>query len=76
MEIVCLAGFMRIVGAEFVGLWRGRLLNIHPTLLPSFPGIHPHEQVLAAGARVSGCTVHFVEVRSELNRVMLGCHMI
>ena len=65
MEIVCLAGFMRIVGPEFVGHWRGHLLNIHPTLLPSFPGMHPHEQALAAGVKISGCTVHFVEVKPE-----------
>lgn len=59
-ELVCLAGFMRVLTENFVNRWRERLINIHPSLLPSFKGIHVHERVIEHGARFSGCTVHFV----------------
>lgn len=59
-ELVALAGFMRILDAGFVQRWRGRLLNIHPSLLPAHRGLHTHRRVLAAGDREHGCTVHFV----------------
>jgi phosphoribosylglycinamide formyltransferase-1 len=60
VEFVCLAGFMRLFTPDFVLHWQGRMLNIHPSLLPSFPGLDPHGQALRAGVKISGATVHFV----------------
>lgn len=60
-EWVCLAGYMRLLSAMFVAAFPERILNIHPSLLPSFPGLHPQRQALAAGVRISGCTVHLVD---------------
>ncbi len=59
-ELICLAGFMRILSDDFVRKWEGHVINIHPSLLPAFKGTHVHEQVIAAGAKSSGCTVHYV----------------
>ncbi|NJL08196.1 MAG: phosphoribosylglycinamide formyltransferase, partial [Methylacidiphilales bacterium] len=59
-ELVCLAGFMRVLTPAFVERWQGRMLNIHPALLPAFPGLDTHERALAAGVKIHGCTVHLV----------------
>ena len=60
IELVCLAGYMRLLTADFVKRWQGRMINVHPALLPSFKGLDTHARVLAAGCRVHGATVHFV----------------
>jgi formyltetrahydrofolate-dependent phosphoribosylglycinamide formyltransferase len=60
IEIVCLAGYMRLLTPYLVGKWRGKMLNIHPSLLPAFPGLDTHKRALAAGNRLHGCTVHLV----------------
>ena len=59
-DFIALAGFMRMLTPEFARKWQGRMINIHPSLLPAFPGLHTHEQALAAGVAEHGCTVHFV----------------
>lgn len=60
IELICLAGFMRLLTPWFTGQWQGRLLNIHPALLPSYRGLKTHERALADGVKIHGCTVHFV----------------
>jgi phosphoribosylglycinamide formyltransferase 1 len=70
-EIVCLAGFMRILSDWFARKWEGRLLNIHPSLLPAYKGVHVHERVLAAGEAQSGCSVHFVVPELDAGPVIL-----
>ena len=65
VELVCLAGFMRLLGAAFVEHWRDRLINIHPALLPLFPGLDTHARALAAGVKLHGCTVHFVRFEMD-----------
>lgn len=70
-EFVCLAGFMRLLGPSFVQRWEGRIVNIHPSLLPAFKGLHVHEQVLAAGVPMSGCTVHYVIAELDAGATIL-----
>jgi phosphoribosylglycinamide formyltransferase-1 len=64
-ELVALAGFMRLMTADFVEHWRDRMINIHPSLLPSFKGLHTHERALDAGVKIAGCTVHFVRPKMD-----------
>ncbi len=71
IELVCLAGFMRLLGDEFVVRWRDRLINIHPSLLPAFPGLDTHARALAAGVRFAGCTVHFVRPEMDSGPIIV-----
>ena len=64
-ELICLAGFMRLLDSRIIDAWRDRMINIHPSLLPSFRGLDTHERVLEAGVKLSGCSVHFV--RSDVD---------
>ena len=61
VEWVCLAGYMRLLSPAFIDAYRGRVVNIHPSLLPAFPGLHAQRQALAYGVKITGCTVHFVD---------------
>lgn len=70
-DLVCLAGYMRLLSPEFVARFRGRILNIHPALLPKFPGLDAQRRALAAGEAVSGCTVHFVDEGMDSGPVIL-----
>jgi len=71
IEIVCLAGFLRLLTTPFVQKWRGRMLNIHPSLLPAFKGLDTHARALAAGAKTHGCTVHFVVPELDSGPIIL-----
>jgi phosphoribosylglycinamide formyltransferase 1 len=71
VELICLGGFMRLFTAEFVRHWYGRMLNIHPSLLPSFPGLDPHGQALGAGVKISGATVHFVIPETDAGPIVM-----
>ena len=71
VDLVCLAGYMRLLSPFFVAAYRGRILNIHPSLLPSFPGLEAQRQALEFGARFSGCTVHFVDENLDAGPIIL-----
>lgn len=70
-ELVCLAGFMRLLSSWFVETWRDRVVNIHPSLLPAFKGIDAHAQAIAAGVRLSGCTVHIVRPEMDAGPILV-----
>lgn len=69
-ETVCLAGYMRLLTPFLVEAWRGRMLNIHPSLLPAFPGLHTHARALEAGVRLHGCTVHLVSEEMDAGPIL------
>lgn len=70
VELVCLAGFMRLLSPAFIGAFEGRILNIHPALLPSFPGLHAQRQALEHGVKVAGATVHFVDAQLDAGPIV------
>ena len=70
-EFVCLAGFMRLFTPAFVERWRDRMINVHPALLPAFPGLDTHARALAAGVRFHGCTVHFVRFETDTGPIIV-----
>jgi phosphoribosylglycinamide formyltransferase-1 len=70
-DLICLAGFMRLLSPDFIARWRGRILNIHPALLPKFPGLDVQRRALEAGEKESGCTVHFVDEGTDTGPIVL-----
>jgi len=70
-DLICLAGYMRLLSPDFIARYRGRILNIHPALLPKFPGLNAQMRALEAGEKVSGCTVHFVDAGVDTGRIVL-----
>jgi phosphoribosylglycinamide formyltransferase 1 len=71
VELVCLAGYMRLLSKDFVRAFENRIVNIHPSLLPAFPGLNVHQQAIDHGVKVSGCTVHFVNEELDAGRIIL-----
>ena len=70
VELICLAGYMRLLTPDFAARWAGRMLNIHPSLLPAFPGLDPHGQALAGGVKLHGCTVHLVTEATDSGPIL------
>jgi len=70
VDFVCLAGFMRLLTRDFIETWRDRMINIHPSLLPAFPGLDTHRRALAAGVKFAGCTVHFVRFETDTGPIV------
>lgn len=71
VDLICLAGFMRILSPAFTRRWAGRIVNVHPSLLPAFRGLHAQRQALQAGAATSGCTIHLVDAGVDTGRIVL-----
>jgi len=71
IDLICLAGYMRILGKEFIQAYSSRIINIHPSLLPAFPGLNPQKQAIEYGVKFSGCTVHFVEEGIDSGPIIL-----
>jgi phosphoribosylglycinamide formyltransferase 1 len=71
IELVCLAGFMRLLTRGFVEAWRDRMINIHPSLLPAFPGLDTHRRAIEAGVRFAGCTVHYVRYETDTGPIIV-----
>jgi len=70
-QLVCLAGFMRILNADFVNRWRDRMINIHPSLLPSYKGLHTHARAIEDGVRFAGCTIHYVRPEMDNGPILM-----
>jgi formyltetrahydrofolate-dependent phosphoribosylglycinamide formyltransferase len=75
VELVILSGYMRLLSEQFINNWLGQIVNIHPSLLPDFPGAHAHRDVIAAGVRKSGCTVHFVDAGMDTGEIIAQCEV-
>jgi len=75
VELVILSGYMRLLSPQFVARWEGKILNIHPSLLPDFPGAHAHRDVIASGANKSGCTVHYVDAGMDTGEIIAQCEV-
>ena len=71
VDLICLAGFMRILGDKFIDQWKNKIINIHPSLLPSFKGMNVHQRVIDSGVKFSGCTFHFVRCKMDSGPILL-----